>query len=73
VDAVGGPADPDGTVTRLAYEAPLRRVAGTAEGVHRYEGILHPSEGGRLAFSVRVVPCHPAVPEPYAWGLVLWA
>jgi starch phosphorylase len=73
VDAMGGPAEPDGTIPRIAYEVPLARVGGTPEGVHRYEGVLVPREGGRLALSLRVVPFHPAVPEPYAWGLVLWA
>ncbi len=56
-----------GAVVPLAFEGQR------AEGVARFLGTVEPRRGGRIGLAVRVTPCHPLVPDPFALGLVLWA
>lgn len=73
VDVLAGPAESDGTIASVEEEVRLERVAATPEEVHEYRGALTPRTGGRLGYAVRIVPAHPFVPDPYAWGLTVWA
>jgi starch phosphorylase len=42
-------------------------------GKHRYTGLIPPRDSGRYGFSVRVLPRHPHLADPYDLGLVTWA
>jgi starch phosphorylase len=42
-------------------------------GKHRYTGLIPPRDSGRYGFSVRVLPRHPYLADPYDLGLVTWA
>jgi starch phosphorylase len=42
------------------------------DGSYRYDIQLKPDDSGNLAYNVRVVPCHPALTEKYALGLIRW-
>lgn len=41
-------------------------------GKHRYRGLIPPRDSGRYGFSVRVLPRHPYLADPYDLGLVAW-
>ncbi|MGB6838620.1 MAG: hypothetical protein WBF66_13075 [Dehalococcoidia bacterium] len=41
-------------------------------GRHRYRGLIPPRDSGRYGFSVRVLPRHPHLADPYDLGLVAW-
>lgn len=73
VELVAGEVDEDGLVSPPRTSALLSVESQRAEGVARFSGTVRPDRGGRLGLAVRVTPCHPLVPDPFALGLVLWA
>ncbi|MCC6383097.1 MAG: alpha-glucan family phosphorylase [Dehalococcoidia bacterium] len=72
VDVVSGGAGPEGELqaagtTVMAYQ-------GMDEtGICRYLGSFEPDRGGRVGYTVRILPAHPDLHNPLDTGLVRWA
>ncbi len=52
---------------------PMNYVKRENDGSYRYELRLRPDESGSIAYSIRVVPSHPALTGKYELGLIRWA
>lgn len=55
------------------YTLPMNYVRRENDGSYRYELRLQPDESGSIAYSIRVIPSHPALTEKYELGLIRWA
>lgn len=71
VDAVYGPAGPAGDL-RASTVAALTLKERHDDGLCVFEGDIEPTEGGRLGYTIRILPHHPALAHPLSTGLALW-
>jgi starch phosphorylase len=44
----------------------------TRDGEYQYEASIHPSDSGYYAYTLRVIPYHPILPNPVEMGIVEW-
>jgi starch phosphorylase len=51
----------------------LELASRDGDGSYIYTGQLAPAGGGRVGYTVRVLPNHHDLPNPLATGLVRWA
>jgi starch phosphorylase len=72
VEAVSGPAGPDGTLHPQAA-TPLHFEGISGDGICAYRGTVALEGSGRLGYAIRVTPVHPDLPETLDTGLALWA
>ncbi len=67
-----GGVDPQGEIA--AYDvAPMIPTGRNPDGTYAYSGVFRCSRSGRHGYSIRVLPHHPDLNDPYVPGLVLWS
>ena len=52
---------------------PMKQTASYDGNVHRYEGTFTPTQSGRQAYGIRVLPTHEQLIHPQEMGHVCWA
>jgi starch phosphorylase len=71
VQACFGPIGADGKLAQIAH-VPLKLEQSYPDGAHRYTGAIPCQETGRHGFTIRVLPHHPDLGNPFDTGLVFW-
>jgi glycogen phosphorylase len=71
VELVYGEANDELVVPQHAL--PMSYTKKELDGSFRYDIHLQPPETGSIAYGVRVLPTHPALPGKYDMGLIRWA
>jgi starch phosphorylase len=72
VDVVYGPATATGEIERPSVVA-MHPNGRDGDGTSSYSGSFVPMEGGRFGYTVRILPKHPHLHNPFDLGLVVWA
>ncbi|MEO8539610.1 MAG: alpha-glucan family phosphorylase [bacterium] len=72
VDAIYGAVGPEGSLMQTG-EAPLTFVSRAEDGLCTFRGEIPLSGGGNMGYSVRVLPQHPGLHDPFAPQLAHWA
>ncbi|HEU5315469.1 MAG TPA: alpha-glucan family phosphorylase, partial [Chloroflexota bacterium] len=77
VQLYDGPVDADGQITR-GQSVEMQAASGDAAtegqgGAYTYEGHIPCRSSGLHGYSIRVVPSHPDLSNPFEPGLVAWA
>ena len=71
VDAVFGPAGPDGSLA--SHGVARLDFVSLAAGEALYRGEVPFTEGGRQGYAIRILPAHPNLHDPFASQLAHWA
>ncbi|MBI2767947.1 MAG: alpha-glucan family phosphorylase [Chloroflexi bacterium] len=71
-DIVYGTATPEGDI-QAERTLPMTCESVGADGVAHYTSSFIPAAGGRIGYTIRVLPSHPDLPNPLDTGLVYWA
>jgi starch phosphorylase len=74
VQLYDGPVDADGQITRgQSVEMAVSPSGAVREGTYTYEGHIPCRSSGLHGYSIRVVPAHSDLSNPFEPGLVAWA
>ncbi len=58
---------------RHPHVRPMELKSALGDGIYRYELNYTPTQSGRRAYGIRVIPSHPSLFNPLELGLVKWA
>ena len=72
VEIFFGPLDANGDI-HSPKTLPLQYSKKTNDGNHEFTGMIKLETSGRMGHTVRILPNHPDIDDPFREGLILWA